>query len=73
MDTTVAPLASVGLGIGKEVHLVGFGTDGKIAFRRKIERLALVYTFKKAGAVRCRHGGLSQRPFRQPTVASARP
>lgn len=34
MDTTVAPLASIGFDIGKEVsHLVGFGTDGKIAFR----------------------------------------
>ena len=33
MDTTVAPLASIGVDIGKEVfHLVGFGTDGKIAF-----------------------------------------
>jgi hypothetical protein len=33
MDTTVAALASIGVDIGKEVfHLVGFGTDGKIAF-----------------------------------------
>ena len=48
MDTTIAPLASIGIDIGKEVfHLVGFGTDGKIAFRRKIKRLALVETFKK--------------------------
>jgi transposase len=48
MDTTVAPLASIGVDIGKEVfHLVGFGTDGKIAFRRKIKRLALIKTFKK--------------------------
>ena len=46
MDTT-APLASIGIDIGKEVfHLVGFGTDGKITFRRKIKRLALVDTFK---------------------------
>jgi hypothetical protein len=38
-----APLASIGIDIGKEVfHVVGFGTDGKIAFRRKIKRLALV-------------------------------
>jgi transposase len=45
---TIAPLASIGVDIGKEVfHLVGFGTDGKIAFRRKIKRLALVETFKK--------------------------
>ena len=46
--TTTAPLASIGIDIGKEVfHVVGFGTDGKIAFRRKIKRLALVETFKR--------------------------
>jgi len=33
---------------GKEVfHIVGLETDGKIAFRRKIKRLALVESFKK--------------------------
>ncbi|HZR75930.1 hypothetical protein [Bradyrhizobium sp.] len=43
-----APLASIGIDIGKEVfHVVGFGTDGKIAFRRKIKRLALVETFSR--------------------------
>jgi hypothetical protein len=48
MDTTTSPLASIGIDIGKEVfHLVGFGTDGKIAFRRKIKRLALTETFRK--------------------------
>ena len=48
MDATVAPLASIGIDIGKEVfHLVGFSNDGKIAFRRKIKRLALIETFKK--------------------------
>jgi transposase len=48
MDTPCAPLASIGIDIGKEVfHVVGFGTDGKIAFRRKIKRLALVETFKR--------------------------
>jgi transposase len=48
MDSTIPPLASIGIDIGKEVfHLVGFGTDGTIAFRRKIKRLALVETFKK--------------------------
>jgi transposase len=42
------PLASIGIDIGKEVfHIVGFSTDGKIAFRRKIKRLALIETFKK--------------------------
>ena len=48
MDTTIPPFASIGIDIGKEVfHVVGFGTDGRIAFRRKIKRLALVETFKK--------------------------
>ena len=48
MDTTTPPLASIGIDIGKEVfHIVGFGADGKIAFRRKIKRLALAETFKK--------------------------
>jgi transposase len=48
MTTTTQPLASMGIDIGKEVfHVVGFGTDGKIAFRRKIKRLALVETFKR--------------------------
>jgi transposase len=48
MDSTSAPLVSIGIDIGKEVfHVVGFGTDGKIAFRRKIKRLALVETFKR--------------------------
>ena len=43
-----APHASIGVDIGKEVfHLVGYGTNGKITFRRKIKRLALVDTFKK--------------------------
>jgi hypothetical protein len=47
MDTT-APLASIGVDIGKEVfHVVGFGTDGRIAFRRKIKRLALIETFRR--------------------------
>ena len=42
MDTITSPLASIGIDIGKEVfHIVGFSTDGKIAFRRKIKRLAL--------------------------------
>ena len=46
MTTTL--LASIGIDIGKEVfHVVGFGTDGKIAFRRKIKRLALLETFKR--------------------------
>ena len=48
MDVTTPALASIGIDIGKEIfHIVGLGTDGKIAFRRKIKRLALVETFKK--------------------------
>src|SRR5947199_2051669 len=48
MDTTIPPLASIGIDIGKEIfHIVGFSADGRIAFRRKIKRLALVETFKK--------------------------
>jgi transposase len=48
MNTTTQPLASIGIDIGKEVfHVVGFGTDGKVAFRRKIKRLALVETFRQ--------------------------
>jgi hypothetical protein len=39
-ETTTAPLAVTGVDIGKDVfHLVGFGADGKIAFRRRIRRL----------------------------------
>jgi hypothetical protein len=42
MDTTTPPFASIGIDIGKEVlHIVGFNIGGKIAFPRKIRRLAL--------------------------------
>ena len=45
---SAAPLASIGIDIGKDVfHIVGFDMKGKIAFRRQIKRLALVETFKK--------------------------
>ena len=48
MDTTTPPVVSIGIDIGKEVfHVVGFGADGKIAYRRKIKRLALAETFRK--------------------------
>ena len=48
MDRITPPLASIGIDIGKEVfHVVGFGADGNIAFRRKIKRLALAETFSK--------------------------
>lgn len=43
-----ADVAVIGIDIGKDVfHLVGFCSDGKIALRRKIKRLALAETFKK--------------------------
>jgi transposase len=45
---TMASLAVVGVDIGKEVfHLVGLGTDGTIAFRRKIRRLSLKDVFEQ--------------------------
>jgi transposase len=47
-ETTAAPLAVIGVDIGKEIfHLVGFGTDGKIAFRKKIRRLDLKGAFEQ--------------------------
>jgi transposase len=47
-DTITTPLISVGIDIGKELfHVVGFGTDGKIAFRWKIKRLSFADAFKK--------------------------
>jgi len=47
-STNIPALASVGIDIGKEVfHVVGFGTDGKIAFRWKLKRLAFADAFKK--------------------------
>jgi transposase len=47
-ETTAAPLAVIGVDIGKDVfHLVGFGTNGKIAFHRRIRRLGLRDVFEK--------------------------
>ena len=47
-ETTTAPLAVIGIDIGKEIfHLVGFGTDGKTAFRKKIRRLGLKEAFEQ--------------------------
>src|SRR6266566_5422227 len=48
MEAEAASLAAIGIDIGKEVfHVVGFGVDGKIAFRRKIRRLGLKDAFEK--------------------------
>ncbi len=47
-EAAAAPLAVIGVDIGKDVfHLVGFGADGKIAFRRRIRRLGLRDVFEK--------------------------
>ena len=47
-ESNRAPLAVIGVDIGKEVfHLVGFAADGKIAFRRRIRRLGLKDAFEK--------------------------
>jgi transposase len=47
-ESNTASLTVIGVDIGKEVfHLVGFGVDGKIAFRRKIRRLGLKDAFEK--------------------------
>jgi transposase len=47
-ENFTSSLAVIGIDIGKEIfHLVGFGADGEIAFRKKIKRLALTGTFKK--------------------------
>ena len=48
MNSDTAVPAVIGIDIGKEVfHLVGFGADGKFAFRRKIRRLGLKDAFEK--------------------------
>ena len=48
IDLNAVALTSIGIDIGKEIfHVVGLGTDGKIAFRRKIKRLALKEAFEK--------------------------
>jgi transposase len=47
-QTEQLALTSIGIDIGKDVfHAVGFDGDGKIAFRRKIKRLALADAFKQ--------------------------
>ena len=71
-ETTAAPLAVIGVDIGKDVfHLVGFGADGKIAFRRKIRRLASQRRVREAAAVHRRHGSLPERALRQQDAARA--
>jgi transposase len=50
-DRISTPLASVGIDIGKELfHIIGLGTDGKIAFRWKLKRLSFAEAFKKLPA-----------------------
>src|SRR5204863_7230927 len=44
---TALPMV-IGVDIGKEVfHLIGFGGDGKIVFRRKIKRLGFAAVIEK--------------------------
>ena len=51
MESHTARVTVIGVDIGKEVfHLVGLCVDGKIAFRRKIKRLALKDAFEKLPA-----------------------
>ena len=48
MESNTSSPVVVGVDIGKNVfHLVGFAADRKIAFRRKIRRLALKEAFEK--------------------------
>ena len=47
-DGITSALSSVGIDIGKDLfHVVGLGTDGKIAFRWKLRRLSFADAFKK--------------------------
>jgi hypothetical protein len=47
-ENTAPALTTIGIDIGKDLfHVVGFDADGRIAFRRKIKRLALADTFEK--------------------------
>ena len=48
MESKMSSPVVIGDDIGKDVfHLVGFTADGKIAFRRRIKRLALKDVFEK--------------------------
>ena len=48
MESKMSSPVVIGVDIGKEIfHLVGFGADGKIAFRRRIRRLGLKDAFEK--------------------------
>ena len=79
MDTTARPLSSIGIDIGKEVfQAVGFSTDGKIAFRRKIKRLARVETFRRlppsvVGMEACLSAHFASRALRQLYTGKVRP
>jgi transposase len=46
-EPSTASLTVIGVDIGKVFHIVGFGVDGKIAFRKKIRRLGLKDAFEK--------------------------
>ena len=71
MEFDTASLAVIGVDIGKDVfHLVGFGADGKIAFRRRIRRLGLKDAFERlppciVGMEACLSAHLHISDFRQ--------
>ena len=65
MESNPTPLAAIGVDIGKEVfHLVGFGVDGKIAFRRRNQAI-VSKTRSRSCRVYRRNGGLFELPFCQ--------
>jgi hypothetical protein len=48
MESKTSSPEVIGIDIGKDVlHPLGFGADGKIAFRRRIRRLVLKDAFEK--------------------------
>ena len=67
----------IGIDIGKEVfHLVGFGADGKITFRRKIRRLGLKDAFERlapciVGMVEAGEMVLDQDTLEKPSSSAA--
>ena len=74
MDTTIPPLASIGIDIGKEVfHVVGFSTDGKNCFSSQDQATGAGRDLQKAASERRWHGGVPQRTLCQPGSAAARP
>ena len=59
-ETTTPTPAVIGVDIGKEIfHVVAFGVDGKIAFRRKIRRLGRsMHTGRARSGARAARSGM---------------